>query len=64
MRWRRLLKQELAWSEPMLLAARQARDRALRMPFGDARDRLLDRAEANELAVIDRWLAPLNAAKR
>jgi hypothetical protein len=61
MLWRTRTQQNPALNEPELQLAKQARDEALRMPPGDARDRLLSKAEASELAIIEGWLAPLNS---
>lgn len=61
--WRRRTNHDPALDEPQLQFARQARNEALRMPVGDLRDRLLGKAEASELAVIEGWLAPLKLQK-
>ena len=62
MLWRRR-KKDPALNEPRLQFAKQARDEALRMPPGAARDRLLSRAEASELVIIEGWLAALTSRK-
>jgi hypothetical protein len=49
------------WSnEPLLRLAKKARDDAALLPLGNAKEELLNTAEASELAVIDRWLSVLN----
>ena len=66
--WRKRGKQESkrepSLSEALLRVAEQVREEAAHMPPGDARDRLLNRAEASELAVIEAWLSPLKASGR
>ena|ERR1700761_5541686 len=63
MLWRTRTKRTPALNEPQLQFAKQARDQALRMPLGAARDQLLSKAEASELAIIEGWLAPLTSQK-
>ena len=66
--WRKQSRQEFkrepSLSEALLRVAKQVREEAAHMPPGDARDRLLNRAEANELAVIEAWLSPLKTSGR
>jgi hypothetical protein len=62
--WWKRGKQAPLLSEALLGVAKQARNEAAQMPPGDARDQLLNRAEASELAVIEAWLSPLGAAER
>jgi hypothetical protein len=59
MNWLRRKHPDLASIDPLLRFAKQARAEAARMPAGDARDQLLNEAEASELAIIERWLSPL-----
>ena len=61
--WRQRAKTEFWFNNTRLRLAKRARERALQMPPGDAREQLFNAADANELAVIEAWLAPLTRSK-
>jgi hypothetical protein len=55
---RRRIKHEASFKDRLLKSAQDAREEAARLPPGDARDRLLQRARQNETAAnIDTWIS-------